>query len=359
MIELNTFTTNIISIFKLYLQTYVYKEISNFNTLNDIVTAVLGGGSSIKYYINDIDIPLKDFDIKICKKDLEDWKSFKSKGLLVENTNEYIKDILDLSIKRKEFINSLISVLHTSKSPFIKFLKDMYNIEMEDIELSYYFEDVKLNIKDEVPKEYENIKKELLLLDNSNFPRVTIVIHFIYYLKTKLSKVRYGVKDEALFDIGLWSPLYLDENLIEGVKNKNIELDKKEYSILPIDNSIPYGFINRNFSYVRLEDNFCIVTISYLIWDTVRMLCYSYSNNSNSAYEKYAKKYWLIIESLFNKLKCVSPFIDACSECSKDISIKDQTYYINNELNSYKSNMSSLFNNINTNEKKRIISSYY
>jgi hypothetical protein len=140
----------------------------------------------------------------------------------------------------------------------------------------------------------------------------------------KNGEIFHAAASETLIDITCWSPYLYDDKLF--VTDAIYHFDEKEPTVSPADKThsnclMPHvtGFVNKNFSFIMTSDHLAVVSISYLIWDTIRMITVNLNCKNNlKQYHKYANKYFHILDSLFDKLKCTEPFMDACKQCASD-----------------------------------------
>ena len=103
---------------------------------------------------------------------------------------------------------------------------------------------------------------------------------------------------------------------------KDMFKDRIDYR-LDIDESI----VTRNFSFIETQNHFCVISIGFLIWDTVRMSNRTYKKALTKTgdkdkdqeklehHKKYAKKYTTILTALFSKIRCIEPFTNNLTRC--------------------------------------------
>jgi hypothetical protein len=364
------------SFLKKYIKTYLTSDIydlcCDFNKESKghyDIKAVVTGGDAIFYYVNDIDSVTKDFDIKFVYSDFRDWKQYLAEiqdiskypdtfdnnvaARLTDSYNklsearfgwtlEFLKKICDIEdndfaelvlTNKDPFMLTEISPLYNAVNAGLRIInsrgKDRYKLVRINIgfEVAQIFSNFKK--RSEIEAKYENIYN--YLFSSYNYLENRIAVLYTAVFENERGKQEYIT--EGLLDGVLWCPFAFGFDEIFKVSNiiylldvdepqKNMFKDRIDYNI-DMDESI----VTRNFSFIETQNHFCVVSIGFLIWDTVRMANRTYKKALNKTgnkgkdeerlehHKKYVKKYTTILTALFSKIRCIEPFTNNITRC--------------------------------------------
>lgn len=186
-------------------------------------------------------------------------------------------------------------------------------------------------------------------------------IGLFYEINVSIENKRYNIY-EGILDANVWSPI------IYGFeKNYNllfiIPSEKDEEIRANIQNEkYVKSILFKQLDFIEPYPDFYVVSLGFILWDTVRMANNTYEesldykinnyqraidnyetkrdasrftrqeyddaykhlldvensyNNKIKYHKKYAKKYSILINSIFTKLRCVEPFISSSERCEK------------------------------------------
>lgn len=360
-------------IIKLILTPWVYQLIRNYNSTPNIDTnIVITGGDAINYYIEDSNLLTKDFDLKFCYNNLLDWKYYNDKN----NFNGIINIFEHLSGRLIEFCNAILPLLKSKENEISTQLSNYIN---RNVKIIFSNELVKVNLFGQIDENkndnspeynylYYNLSRNVYPPPNNTrytkYSRISIVYELqidgiVLYKNNRPVPIT-----EGLFDTVCWSPICFGYGKYYTTKKPNYILDSnniyKSVHHSPDLSNYYYSLIDRNFSFIKTNDGLYVVTISFVIWDTVRMLneisgylsptITSQWNRPNytaiESYKKYSEKYYYVIEALFSKLRCVQPFTDALAQCASNAN-NNNAYNINYSIDQQVKKISQLLNVIN------------
>jgi hypothetical protein len=338
---------------KAYLTPTVYDLCKKFNSNNDQFRFVVSGGDAIAYYVNSVEVLSKDFDIKIVYKDFDDWKAY--------NENEpfsVIESFLPtLKARRAEFLREFEQQVFTEKDRMgqTKFALAVgaacaiINDANKNVRIDSFtdldFELTKAAYFGLIVNDASKLKPDEQAAWRWSFKQKneggdTGRISYVYKFQLQVTdafdskkKVKTLNISEGLIDCNCWTPaVYAYQRIYRKRMYQPLisflNPHKEVYELLVDQDEFQQyqsTFVFRNFSYVNIE-NLCIISISYLLWDTVRMANVTYNVLLNGPtkqqdvlyHAKYAHKYWNLITALFSKLRCVKPFTDAMERCAND-----------------------------------------
>ena len=334
-----------------------YNLLRNFNRSAkkpDDTVVVIAGGDAINYYVNDTPLLTKDFDLKFCVKDLSDWKEYYDPN---PNFNTISSKFEKLSRRVTNFCTNFLAY-DTAKKLSIQAADSIRKIFMQsgktcnvNLMIENHFETAAIfgKLKDSYTGQNQAAYNYLKNLETSSTfrSRTSIMYHLVVEEIIGANRVTIVDFREGLIDGVCWSPIsygYLD--CYKALRQKYIiNSVNPSASVAEIASndltSYKYGLLNRNFSFVMTTDNLCVVSIAFLLWDTVRLVNDSqhylentvqsqWSNSHNVAmvtasHSKYLAKYYHILEALFSKLRCVEPFRQAAQLCAANTSNNNET----------------------------------
>jgi hypothetical protein len=331
---------------KLYIKSLyndiVYTLIKEYNRNNNKFKLVIAGGDALYYYINDEIAYTKDFDVKIVSSDFTDWKMLYDNTLDPTGTN-IINTFREQCTFRNQFVSELRQELDRSIHLVLNNINALLQPQGYQIQnLNFRYENAymfgTLKTEDDIDHlmidQYDNdrFKAWIRFLDlnirSNNIQqssRASILYSFV--IRNTNNNSITNTITEGIIDAVIWSPIVYEPYLYNTIMYKillntdDVTQNKFSYSVDEIQRQEDI-IIYRNFSFVENHDHLSVISIGFCIWDTIRMAnktIQSYYNNpsdDNKNYsKKYAKKYWAIIDSLFNKLKCTPQFINACQTC--------------------------------------------
>jgi hypothetical protein len=334
----------------------IYNLLRNYNRSakkSDDTVVVIAGGDAINYYVDDTPLLTKDFDLKFCVKDLGDWKEYYDPN---PNFNTISSKFEKLSRQVTTFCTSFLAYdaakkLSNQAEDSIKKIFTQSgktcNVKLT-IEPGFETAAIFGLLKDNYTGQNQAAFKYLDNLKTTTFrSRTSIMYHLV--VEEFIGGNRFKIVDfrEGLVDGVCWSPIsygYLDcykalrQKYIIDTVNPTASLAEIASNDLT---SYKYGLLNRNFSFVMTSDSLCVVSIAFLLWDTVRLVNDSqhylentvqsqWSNPHNVAmvtasHYKYLAKYYYILEALFSKLRCVEPFRQAAQLCAANTSNNNET----------------------------------
>jgi hypothetical protein len=317
----------------------VYEFISKYNSSKgNNCRAVITGAEAINYYISP-EIDTKDIDIKIIKNELLDWKKYKEFKNRERNPNDDAKKLSEIKTDynivkdgMSGFIKDLIIVLNNNKDNIIG--------SINNIDSSITKNNVSNIIISQIPISMDHSVKKLsnpYVLDtiDNNTNRLLIEtlkdadLNILSGINIKLIfKNKQDVPRLIIIDIGIMSPYIFDIDIFEQdlylFTNAKLRVNSTKTNY----RSFEFGAVAKNFAYIEDKKKLCVVSISYLLYDLNRLMHKNFmlalypestTPEIKETYEKYAVRFGLIIDSLFEKLKCTDSFHDSCIKVCPDL----------------------------------------
>jgi hypothetical protein len=347
-------STDLKNLIKLILTPTVYQTIRVYNQQNNGISSIIAGGDAITYYLNDYNLLTKDFDIKFCYTNLEDWASYYTP---TPNFNLITSAFERLANQITNYMSVVSTYLNTRtidvQNRLTTYLNTRYGRQYR-VQYNYVpnFDTARLfgTLKEGInTPEYLYLRN---LITRNLFSRISLLY------ECNIFEIRGGIETqvlqfrEGLIDAVCWSPInqayteyYTTLRPKYSINQVNPRESLFEETITDLK-SYQYSLMNRNFSFIQTTDNLCVVSIGFLIWDTIRLLNdsqdfiyktddlklsqWNFDNNLSrdnalNSHKKYLKKYFFIIEGLFSKLRCVEPFRQAAQVCVANTVLNNST----------------------------------